>query len=206
MEFKQVSNAMFLNNLEWAQNNHEIVRQATTPVNDITYHEAVDCYLAFYGTNYAYPVGYAVSENGKLTSVFSSIKGQGTNIMQSAIKNGARHLDCFDGFLPTFYSKFGFKEVRREKNWTAGQPDVVYMRYQHEGDIMPDLKIIYWDKELSKTVSKQGTINGYPVGYDKDAELSWVLISKSKHNPIVLAAFKSQDDMEILLNSTLKTV
>lgn len=69
---------------------------------------------------------------------------------------------------------------------------------------MSDLKIIYWDKELSKTVSKKGTINGYPVGYDRDAELAWVLISNSKHNPIVLAAFKSQDDMEILLNSALE--
>jgi hypothetical protein len=66
------------------------------------------------------------------------------------------------------------------------------------------MKIIYWDNDVSKSVSYQGSINGYKVGYDRDAELAWVLISKSKHNPIVLAAFKSQDDMEILLNAELE--
>ena len=44
-----------------------------------------------------------------------------------AIASGARTLDCFDDFLPGFYARFGFVEVRRESNWTPGKEDVVYM-------------------------------------------------------------------------------
>ena len=35
--------------------------------------------------------------------------------MKSAIRNGGRHLDHFDGFLTDFYSKLGFKEYKRDK-------------------------------------------------------------------------------------------
>ena len=30
--------------------------------------------------------------------------------------------------LKTFYEQFGFKEFKREANWTPGGPDNVYMR------------------------------------------------------------------------------
>jgi hypothetical protein len=69
---------------------------------------------------------------------------------------------------------------------------------------MNKLKIVYWDNELAKSVSYQGKINGYKVGYDPDAELPWVVISKSVHSPVVLASFASQDDMEILLQADLE--
>ena len=42
----------------------------------------------------------------------------------------ARTLDCFDGYLPDFYSKFGFVEYKREPNWVPGKADVVYMRLE----------------------------------------------------------------------------
>ena len=85
--------------------------------------------------------GYAIDKHGDLMSVFS-LPGahEGPTLMQSAIRNGAKKLDCFDsGFLPKFYEKYGFKEINRIKwgdkfapsGWNYkrdGRPDVVFMR------------------------------------------------------------------------------
>jgi superkiller protein 3 len=59
-------------------------------------------------------------------------------VLKEAIKQGGNKVKCFDGFLPSYYKQFGFKEVRRVKwddqfapeNWNYdkdGRPDVVYM-------------------------------------------------------------------------------
>jgi hypothetical protein len=48
-------------------------------------------------------------------------------MVQSAIERGASKLDCFDGFLPAYYERFGFVETERVPNWTPGEPDVVFM-------------------------------------------------------------------------------
>ena len=71
--------------------------------------------------------GFAISFDGELTNVFSLVKGRGKVLMGYAIGYGANNLDCFDGYLVPFYAQAGFIEVRREANWTVGQPDVVYM-------------------------------------------------------------------------------
>lgn len=52
--------------------------------------------------------------------------------LSANVASGARTLDCFDGFLPKYYSGFGFEEYKREANWTLGEPDVVYMRLRKE--------------------------------------------------------------------------
>ncbi|UPW35195.1 hypothetical protein [Pseudomonas phage PCS5] len=70
--------------------------------------------------------GYMILD-GTLQGVFSFTKGMGPWLIRQAIAEGARKLDCFDGFLPEFYKQFGFVEVRREANWTKGGPDVVFM-------------------------------------------------------------------------------
>ena len=70
--------------------------------------------------------GFAI-DKGELLYVFSSVKGKGDIIMQYAIKKGARLLDCFDGYLVDFYTRYGFKEYKRELNWTKGEADIVYM-------------------------------------------------------------------------------
>ncbi|MGW4158714.1 hypothetical protein [Streptomyces sp. NPDC004788] len=49
------------------------------------------------------------------------------SLVRAAIAHGAHLLDCFDGFLPTYYRGFGFVETERIPNWTPGQPDVVFM-------------------------------------------------------------------------------
>ena len=119
--FVQVNANEFKESIKRVQNLYKHIKQATTPWNEI------DLASNFFIAGCPAFMGYAVSENGELTSVFSCIKGKGDIIMQDAIKNGAKHLDCFDGYLPSFYQRHGFKETRREQNWTAGQPDVVYM-------------------------------------------------------------------------------
>ena len=83
-------------------------------------------------------------KNGDLQNVFnnSGIKGLGTESLKLAIEQyGARTLDCFDGFLPLYYSKAGFVEVARvpfvddfaPPAWNyfkLGRPDIVIMAYQ----------------------------------------------------------------------------
>jgi hypothetical protein len=83
--------------------------------------------------------GYAIID-GDLVSVFS-LPGEhsGKHIIASAIKNGAKTLDCFDGYLPKLYGNFGFVEYQRYKwdnqyapeGWDYkkyGKPDVIFMK------------------------------------------------------------------------------
>lgn len=120
--FVKVSGNGFKESLKRVQSFYKVIRESTTPWNEI---ETKD--VEFFIAGCPAFMGFAISENGELTSVFSAIQGKGDTIMKEAIKQGAKHLDCFDGYLPTFYARHGFKEVRREKNWTEGEPDVVYM-------------------------------------------------------------------------------
>jgi len=75
----------------------------------------------------------AALNGDEIINVFSLSAGEGKKALLEAITRGGRRLDCFDKLpgqdhgLPEYYAKFGFKEVRREKNWTPGGPDVVYM-------------------------------------------------------------------------------
>lgn len=71
--------------------------------------------------------GYVVRSDGELVYVFSRVPGRGAAMIERAIADGATYLDCFDGYLPTFYARHGFVETRREANWTPGEPDVVFM-------------------------------------------------------------------------------
>jgi hypothetical protein len=71
--------------------------------------------------------GFLISGTGELAGVFSTMRGRGDSIMRDALHYGATHLDCFDGYLPTFYARHGFRETRRVPNWAPSGPDVVYM-------------------------------------------------------------------------------
>lgn len=71
--------------------------------------------------------GFGVDADGTLIGLFSLVKGRGEVMVNAAIENGARKLDCFDGFLPEYYRRFGFVETERVANWTPGEPDVVFM-------------------------------------------------------------------------------
>ncbi len=87
-------------------------------------------------------VGYAMDQSKDLKNVFnnSNFRGGGQAVVLDAIKNGATTLDCYDGFLPNFYNKFGFVVAGRvpfnnefaPTNWDYGKngrPDLVFMVY-----------------------------------------------------------------------------
>lgn len=91
--------------------------------------------------------GSAVSPEGDIQNVFNNggPKGAGVECMLSAIGHGGKTLDCFDGYLPKFYTQFGFTEVGRMKfnrdyappGWDYekyGEPDVVFMSLTKRGD------------------------------------------------------------------------
>ena len=122
MEFLNVDYTNFIKALDKAQVESELVRAATTPAKDIEDRAGSSYYLSNTGQ-----AGFAISQDGELTSVYSIAKGNGDIILSNAVRLGALHLDCFDGYLPTFYARHGFQEVRREPNWTPGEPDVVFM-------------------------------------------------------------------------------
>lgn len=86
-----------------------------------------------------YDIGYAIKNDGDITSVFnnSNVRNIGKELIQSAISNGGKKLDHFDGFLSQLYEPLGFKEKQRlqwddqyaPKDWDYdkfGRPDVVY--------------------------------------------------------------------------------
>ena len=120
--FNKSSFIDFIAALNKAQSASKQIKAATTPANDLSDSNGTNYYLSNTGN-----MGFCVSSTGELTSVYSLYKGMGDTILKYAVKAGAMHLDCFDGYLPTFYARHGFKEVRREANWTEGEPDVVYM-------------------------------------------------------------------------------
>ena len=76
--------------------------------------------------------GFAIHDGDELINLFSyGKKGAGADAVIQAIDFGARRLDCLDlkpKGLKQYYEQFGFTEERREKNWTKGEPDVIYMR------------------------------------------------------------------------------
>jgi hypothetical protein len=78
-------------------------------------------------------VGAAVAPDGDIQSVFnnSGVKGAGAAAIEVAKKLGGKKLDAFDGKLPSIYSKHGFVEEHREKNYSPGGPDVVYMKLKN---------------------------------------------------------------------------
>lgn len=71
--------------------------------------------------------GFYITPDDMLGGLFSLARGRGDQLVATAVRYGATHLDCFDGYLPTLYGRHGFTETARERNWTSGAPDVVYM-------------------------------------------------------------------------------
>ena len=79
-------------------------------------------------------------DNGDLQGLINaSGNGAGKAAIRDALANGAKTLDCYDGYLPTLYQSFGFAEYDRLQwdtdyapaTWDYnryGTPDVVMMR------------------------------------------------------------------------------
>lgn len=116
----------------------------------------MDLYLSEDGQS-----GIAVKPNGDIVSVFSNNKAEGGRsayMLEMAISQGGRQLDCFDIYLTKIYEAHGFKPVAKMKwndeyipeGWnkenfknynngepalTAGRRHVVFMAYDPNNDI-----------------------------------------------------------------------
>lgn len=101
-------------------------------------YETMRCFAYRYGPRAA---GFAIREDGELVNVFSLTHGRGDEIVQQAIREGAKRLDCYDGHLVRLYKRNGFVETGRvpwdwqyadprwRKEW--GEPDVVFMELKN---------------------------------------------------------------------------
>lgn len=59
--------------------------------------------------------GYYMRPDGYVGGLFNGgkVKGVGHNLLLHAVESGATSLDCFDGYLSSRYSEYGFKVVAR---------------------------------------------------------------------------------------------
>jgi hypothetical protein len=74
--------------------------------------------------------GYAIFHDGEFGNLFSSVKGRCDALVKHAVQtNPGAHGNAFEGHLTDLYKRHGAKEVRREANWTAGQPDVIHLQF-----------------------------------------------------------------------------
>jgi hypothetical protein len=92
--------------------------------------------------------GYAIRPDGYAGSLFnnSQMPGLGAEMIVDAALHGATHGDCYDGYLPEYYKKFGMVETHRDKwddkyapeNWdyaNHGKPDIVYVEYKGTSNV-----------------------------------------------------------------------
>ena len=107
--------------LDWARTGNERIAGATSEPKEMPRG------ARYYLTN-DFQSGFGVASDGTMIGLFSTVKGRGEDLVWDAVNHkGASKLDCFDGFLPEYYKQFGFVETERVANWTAGEPDVVFM-------------------------------------------------------------------------------
>lgn len=76
-----------------------------------------------------YLTGFAIDQdNSELCLLFNiGPSGRGTAAVSRAVTEGARRLNCFDGWLTVWYGRQGWKIDHYEDNWTPGEPAVAYM-------------------------------------------------------------------------------
>ncbi|WP_302271376.1 hypothetical protein [Brachyspira aalborgi] len=128
--------------------------------------------------------GFGIKPNGDIVSVFSSSKekGRSSYMLEMAISQGGRQLDCFDIYLTKIYEAHGFKPVAKMKwndeyipeSWnkdnfkdynngepalTAGRRHVVFMVYDPNNDI---------EKQKKEAEEKYGKKNEIPYIIDYD--------------------------------------
>ena len=121
--------------------------------------------------------GFGIKPNGDIVSVFSSenVKGRSAHMLEMAISQGGRQLDCFDIYLTKIYETHGFKPVAKMKwddeyipegwnkenfkDYNNGEPDVVFMVYDPNNDI---------EKKKKEAEEKYGKKNEIPYIIDYD--------------------------------------
>lgn len=106
-------------------------------VHTIAEYRTMRCYIDGDRNRY-FGGGFAIDNYGGLTNAFAMAKGQGDRLIGEAKARGARHLDCYEGYLSDLYGRHGFAVVEREPfdmkfadpRWSIekhGAPDVLTM-------------------------------------------------------------------------------
>jgi len=69
--------------------------------------------------------GFGITKDKEIINLFSIPKGRGKLLINKAKKLG-NNLNCFEGYLSKFYKLAGFKKIKEIKNWTKGEPSIIY--------------------------------------------------------------------------------
>lgn len=133
MQYTPTSPSRFKHAVEsYADDNPEYAPFITTD-KDFSDH---DCYLDAWGAT-----GYAITGEKEIVALFNGKEESlGDQLVFDALKNGGRWLNCFEGFLASFYHDFGFKSVaylewddeQAPDGWDYeryGRPDVLFMAF-----------------------------------------------------------------------------
>ncbi|MGW6600585.1 hypothetical protein [Streptomyces sp. NPDC055036] len=121
MQVYNVHHAIYVGALRQARRQSELIAGATSRPEEMSTDHS------YYLTD-DFQSGFGVARDGTLVGLFSLVRGRGMDLVSDAVTHkGAKKLDCFDGFLTGYYKQFGFVETERVPNWTAGEPDVVFM-------------------------------------------------------------------------------
>ena len=134
LDHSERSAQLFHNRIADLKRNAEV--SATVDAHEPEEYLDCDLYLTEDGR-----AGFAIKNGNELVSVFSYTgERAGDALVEKAVENGARRLDCFDikGFLPRLYGRHGFQSVARVRwndeyapdDWDYGRlgcPDVVAM-------------------------------------------------------------------------------
>jgi hypothetical protein len=130
-DFVQVSGLVFYNAIKKIKQNDIAKGDKSKGLETLTVYNKneyrkMKCFLGFNNSS-----GYCLKDQNELVSVFSTQGSSGNSIVQNAIKNGAKHLDCFallkdgkvSGDLYKLYSRNGF---RINTKLTTGELGVPY--------------------------------------------------------------------------------
>mgnify|MGYP001402980079 CR=1 FL=1 len=114
----------------WALSDPDDIRASNEQaIADEPNFKGSDCRVAVVRCPDGNAIGGYVVLKGYLMGLFADKGLSGTALLQMAVQDGARKLDCFDGFLPDWYKQRGWVETSREANWDPNGPDVVFMQY-----------------------------------------------------------------------------
>lgn len=117
----------------------DIKRKAIFNKNlDFTYDNNKNIYFVNKKKRYGFIFKKVTNKNFELCSVFTSQKGQGFELMADIVFLLENHkllknystieLNCFEGYLQTFYNQLGFRVYNTVSNHIKGGPRVLYMR------------------------------------------------------------------------------
>lgn len=159
--------------------------------------------------------GCAITKDGDIVSLFSasSERGRAIPMLLLAIQNGGTKLDCYDIYLPSIYSKVGFKAVARNnwvemykpdgwnkdyfKSYNNGEPDVVFMVYD------PNNTALY-NKGDGKLIKSGDTDADYGLGMKAQdealAEIAYQQAQGYKHMMVPGNQMLRQEELDDLLH------